>query len=184
MSVTEIISFLCYSLVILHVSCHSLKQILFTYTDRDLKYTKMKSHLQSASVILLLCTYVYLRLSWFLLTYGFPSVQNTHSVMKTLPLSLACTLLLCPVYNILNVNEAPDLRPPVLIGFCPHIAEDSKCSPKRPKASLYSSSKILIDSLLERGTSGSLWGTDTAKGSGLDQKHLIFSLTLAECFWR
>lgn len=60
------------------------------------------------------------------------------------------------------------------MGFCPHTAEDSTRSPETPKASLYSSGKILIHSLLGRVTVGSLWGTHNAKGSGLDQKHLFF----------
>lgn len=149
-----------YCLVILCVSCHTLKQILFKYTDRDLKYTKLKSHLQSASVILLLWTYVYLLLQ-FLLTYGFLPVQNIPSVTKTL---LPYQLILgfhVQLASVLCVHEAPGLRPPLLTGFCPQISEDSRFSPKRPKASPYSSGKILIDSLLGRVRSGGPRGINT-----------------------
>lgn len=90
---------------------------------------------------------------------------------KDLTPFLACTSSSCPVCNILHGNEALDLRPPRLMGFCPHTAGDSKCSPKRPKASLYSSGDFSSIESLE----GSLWGTDTAKGSGLDQTHLFFN---------
>lgn len=90
------------------------------------------------------------------------------SIMKS---SLPYSLLLhfhIQLASILCVHEAPDLRPPLLTGLRPQIPEDGRLCPKRPKALLYSSDKIVIDSLFARVTSGSLRGTNTGKGSGLD----------------
>lgn len=115
--------------MILYVSCHTLKEIRFKYTDRDLKYTKLKSHLQSASVILLYWTYVYLRLLWFLSTYGFLTVQKHSQCYEDLTPVLAHILFSHPAFK-LCVCEAPGLRPPLLTAFCSQISEDSRFHPR------------------------------------------------------
>lgn len=147
--------------MILYVSCHTLKEIRFKYTDRDLKYTKLKSHLQSASVILLYWTYIYLRLLWFLSTYGFLTVQKHSQCYEDLTPVLAHTLFSHPAFK-LCVCEAPGLRPPLLT-FTDLFTDfrGQQISSKRPKASPYTSGKILIDSLTGRATTGSLRGTNT-----------------------
>lgn len=66
-------------------------------------------------------------------------------------------------------------KAPTTDGILSTHCRRSKYSPKRLKASLHSSGKILFHCLLGRVTVGSLWGTDTAKGSGPDHKHLLFT---------